>query len=462
MTLRTSCAALAAITVFAGQAAAADLGGNCCADLEERVAELEATTAHKGNRKVSLTISGWVNEAILVWDDGRESNAYVGTNDLERSRFRFLGEAKIDADWSAGYLLEIGVRGNRLNRTNQDTDEGGASLDVRQSNWWIKSKQWGKVTLGLAGAATYHITEMDGVNTKLLVNAELGSWIGSNGGGFFLVSNNNDTGQHTSLRWGDILPQQNGSNTNPGNGERFDIIKYESPAWQGFVFSTAWGEDDVWDVALRYTGEVAGFKLTGGIGYERSTDASGINERGCAVASQVTDVKSSDTSCRELGMSGTIQHIESGLYVYGAYGQKWDENRQAVVEATAGGAKGSDDSDQFWYLQAGIERKFVDLGKTTIYGEYHRSDVGAGIIQSTGRVKDFTALAGNFFMAGSEIDVWGLGVVQNIDKAGMDLYLSYRNLSADVFTSSDGLKAGATKTSVEDFNVLYAGALIQF
>ena len=47
-------------------AKAADLGGNCCADLEERVAELEATTARKGNRKVSLTVSGWVNEAGAV------------------------------------------------------------------------------------------------------------------------------------------------------------------------------------------------------------------------------------------------------------------------------------------------------------------------------------------------------------------------------------------------------------
>jgi len=37
---------------------AADLGGDCCADLEERVAELEATIARKGNRKVSLTLSG--------------------------------------------------------------------------------------------------------------------------------------------------------------------------------------------------------------------------------------------------------------------------------------------------------------------------------------------------------------------------------------------------------------------
>ena len=46
-------------------ASAADLGGNCCADLEERIAELEATTARKGNRKVSLTVSGWVAEQVM-------------------------------------------------------------------------------------------------------------------------------------------------------------------------------------------------------------------------------------------------------------------------------------------------------------------------------------------------------------------------------------------------------------
>ena len=43
---------------------AADLGSDGVADLEERIAELEATTARKGNRKVSLTISGYVNEQV--------------------------------------------------------------------------------------------------------------------------------------------------------------------------------------------------------------------------------------------------------------------------------------------------------------------------------------------------------------------------------------------------------------
>src|SRR4026207_350447 len=96
-------AGLLAGGLSAGSASAADLGGNCCSDLEERIADLEATTARKGNRKVSLTVSGWVSEEIAWWDDGTESKAYVGTNPVEQSRVRFLGEARIAKDWSAGY-----------------------------------------------------------------------------------------------------------------------------------------------------------------------------------------------------------------------------------------------------------------------------------------------------------------------------------------------------------------------
>src|ERR1051325_4522068 len=57
-------------------AKAADLGGDCCADLEERVAELEATTARKGNRKMSLTITGQLNRMIMFWDDGHTHGIY--------------------------------------------------------------------------------------------------------------------------------------------------------------------------------------------------------------------------------------------------------------------------------------------------------------------------------------------------------------------------------------------------
>ena len=147
-------------------AKAADLGGDCCADLEERVAELEATTARKGNRKVSLTVSGWVNEAVFDWDDGTAawSLRRVPTS-LSSSRFRFVGEAKIDKDWSAGYVLELGIRDTKSSSYSQNDDEGGAVgttvgiLDVRKSAWFLKSKTYGKFKVGREGLATDHLLD---------------------------------------------------------------------------------------------------------------------------------------------------------------------------------------------------------------------------------------------------------------------------------------------------------------
>ena len=40
---------------------------------------------------------------------------------VEQSRVKFLGEAKIDKDWSGGYLLEIGIQGHLSNQWNQFT-----------------------------------------------------------------------------------------------------------------------------------------------------------------------------------------------------------------------------------------------------------------------------------------------------------------------------------------------------
>lgn len=161
-----------------GSASAADLGGNCCADLEERIAELEATSARKGNRKVSLTVSGWVNEAIYFWDDGIESNVYVGTNSLEQSRVKFSGKAKINGDWSAGYTLELGVVGANSGQFSQDNDNGTTvnAVSVRKSVWFVENKSFGKVSVGQEGTSTYHLLDdADGVNTRNYSDAEAAS-----------------------------------------------------------------------------------------------------------------------------------------------------------------------------------------------------------------------------------------------------------------------------------------------
>ena len=113
-------------------AMAADLGGDCCADLEERVAELEATTARKGNRKVSLTISGHVARSIGWYEDdgarydatcqskrnllvekGKGSEWYSAGHGVSGSRIQFSGSAQLTSSWTAGYTLRLRLSGDR-------------------------------------------------------------------------------------------------------------------------------------------------------------------------------------------------------------------------------------------------------------------------------------------------------------------------------------------------------------
>ena len=60
--------------------------------------ELEATTVRKGNKQVSVTLSGWVIKLGTWWDDGREQNFYVGDKDTKlSSNFQISGSAQIAA-----------------------------------------------------------------------------------------------------------------------------------------------------------------------------------------------------------------------------------------------------------------------------------------------------------------------------------------------------------------------------
>ncbi len=410
-------------------AQAADLGGDCCADLEERIAELEATTARKGNRKVSLTISGWVNEAVFAWDDGTESNVYIGTNSLEQSRFKFAGEAKIDKDWSAGYTIEVGVQGHPSNQWDQIGPQSKSStttdlsLTLRKSNWWVKSKTYGKLTVGLEGTSTYHLLDdADGANTRNYSDAEAAAVAQ---GAFFVMSD----GASTGLRWNQILRGFN--NATPGQDGRRNIVRYDSPEFGGFVASASWGEDDLWDTSLTYKGEFNGIKLIGKIGYGESTDPAST---GTACGGPTGGFK-----CTWWGAAGTVMHSPTGLYLYGGYGEQTIDSLPSVF----------DDTSTTYFLQPGIERKWHPIGKTTIFAEYRKDDAGANVSTAGTVAKSLTR--------GADVTFYAAGVVQNIEAAAMDLYAIYRHADGDYI---DG-PTGETNT-IDDFDMIITGARIQF
>ena len=372
----TLTAGAAFILGMAGQAQAADLkGGGCCADLEERVAELEATTARKGNRVVSLEISGQVNKALLIWDDGDESDAFIVDPDSDGSRFRFTGKAKLKPGWEAGYTMEFNVTDAQSNTVSQDNDESafGDTPKIRRNFLYIEGERLGRFTIGQENQATDGINEIDVVGTYSSVSKT------HYAGGFFITGGD-------GLRWQDVLGAI-------GGGQE-DIIRYDTPTIAGFVASVSWGDDDIYDVALRFSKQFNSVKVAAGIGY------------------LVDDREDSDVDT-QLSGSVSAQHVPSGLFATFAAGQRdFDDDRE---EATN------------WYVKGGISRKWLPYGDTTLWADYaHFNGFGDGFeLDSSTEENPFT-------VSSSEANVWGFGVVQAFDSAALNVYALTQFYSADI------------------------------
>jgi predicted porin len=430
--MKFSLGALVAAGVLAGgfatSASAADLGGNCCADLEERIAELEATTARKGNRKVSLTISGWVGQQVTWWDDGEESNVYV--HDLGTtlaSHVKFTGQATISPGWSAGYVLHLETVSSDSLTTSADRDNGPAvytgtpnGVQTLQSFWFVKSDTLGKLSVGRQSQASDNAAILvDGSGSLVPAN-----WVAFDVNSFAVRSaavapvNQISWGNAGSCRgmggaWGDC------------NGLTQNVVRYDSPTYAGFSVSASWGEDDMWDIAGRFSGEFNGVKVAAAVAYNEVSDESypvgGLNPPGTPAY---------DGKYFQAGLY--LEHVPTGVFGLFNYGHLDTSDSDIASPAFS-----EVDSDTY-YFKAGLRRRWSPLGHTVLYGEYLRNNDGMA----------------QFSGDSSKLDVWGLGVVQEIDAAAMSVWLKYRHLSyEDNFLYDD---------TAEDFQYVGFGALINF
>jgi predicted porin len=360
-------------------AKAADLGGDCCSDLEDRVAELEATTVRKGNKKVSVTLYGQVNRAILWWDDHVESNTYSVDNNYESSRFGFKGSAKIAGDWSGGYRLEVEptfANSARLNQFNDDNaNDSLGPMNVRHSFIYLNNKQYGEVRLGLTATPIYNITKDTNV-TDLEDTMHSDDRMNQS---FFLrakASPKNAEGLST-IRWSDISRCFESSNAFICS-TRKEGAAYWSPTWEGFSASIGWFEDDEWGAALRYKKEWgATWEVGGGIGYAKLRDER-LQTAGGGLAGFERDID-------EWGGSASIKHLPTGLFVFSAFSIN-DTNDSNAIGAFNGKTPPEYNA---WDVQFGIQRKLPwfgldSLGETSIWGGI--SQINDGFAQGSSGV----------------------------------------------------------------------------
>jgi hypothetical protein len=451
-------AALGLFTVVGiPSAKAADLGGDCCADLEERVAELEATTARKGNRKVSLTISGQVSTMVMGWSDGNDAVLIPGQQKLNPGRgndvyvvdnvmsggtyFALTGSAKINPNLSAGFNVTIAMdTGGRSHQTTQFDDDGTASgsgdnstgariaggfdtdIVMTLANWYLDHKQLGRIEVGRANTATAGLTTIDLGGAGVIANANIGYTQRS----MFLALD--DVALFSSkTTWAAAL---GGNTVNGASLSRGNVISYSTPTFGGFSAKAAWGEDDLWDVALRYAGEFSGFRLAAGLGYVHNSSGLGDVSEEFNAAGLAQD----KAKPNQVKGSASILHVATGLYLTGAY-----VNQDNDAHIT-----GLDDHTRLYYVQGGISKNWIGLGNTTLYGEY------AKVNDARVDIGDFVGGTANLPV---DSRVWGLGVVQSIDAAAMEVFLAYRQYSAEVQDAG---------VDFNDFQVVMGGARIKF
>jgi hypothetical protein len=473
----------AAGTMMTGSAFAADLGGDCCADLEERVAELEATTARKGNRKVSLTISGQVNKTMNYWSDGSRSNVNTGyDNHNSSSRVGFTGNAKISPNYTAGYsmLFEWGDKA-RTSTFGQLQDIGSsrgvpntalssrvddAFVRLRDSNVWVESNTLGRLTMGrLTSEAATGTIDLAGIG------AAVGDDAGCNGGGLQFRGGAVATAANPGglgKRIADYTPGCGGPWAN-----RLQAIKYTSPTFAGFVFVAHVGGQNLkveqsnidstlinqaqagreWGAVLRYAGEFSGVRLAASAGYQvdefnrelAGTPGAGNNGDNLIAGGAAYGAQGDYTSGRSklINLALSMMHTPTGLFAQGEYTRgNFDVQRPDSLTTM----RGARDMSRF-HIQAGISQNWFGAGKTSLYGEYMRSNnwayatagyalSGAGCAPATiytvacnlttGATVS-AASAATVLSSGDRISTWGLGINQAVDAAAMDLYINYRN-----------------------------------
>jgi hypothetical protein len=482
-------------------AKAGDLGGDCCADLEERVAELEATTVRKGNKKVSVTLSGWVVKSINWWDDGFNGGFAVGDKDYDLgSRFAITGSATIAPGWSGGYNITVTTGGTAFGIAANGVDEYnsvnglfyGSSfshINTLYSYGYIKSDTYGTLNWGhLSPASDNPAVLADASGTVIESN-----FVGFEGAGFGLFA----AGAPTGLSWASFW--QCNSGAAPGAdcfGTAQPAVRYDSPTWGGFRFETSYGTYDVlpalldtlgvpnhpttqksnfWDGAVFYNGDWwTNWKVTAAYAFTwlESNPFSGGEEK-----------------IHQVG--GTVLHSPSGLGIYAM--AEWElmdaagnnrcpgstANPTVTVATPTGGTAqvvgapvttpgcltaGTQLRDtQMWGVKPFIQGNWWNgVGKTIFFGEYAqyedfgRTYSGAGI--NALPVCATNLGAATCLVTGSDMDRWGLGVVQEIDAAAMHLWLRWQHQELDVGLVDTATGNRGTQ-GFDDFNLFQAGGI---
>ncbi len=217
---------------------------------------LSAVAQDKGGDNWS--ISGWINEALIYYDDG-DRNDFVQASDNGTtlgSRITLAGSTELEnSGLDAGFevILEPLSNVTPLIEANQDNFESanGADIGVLGTSGYFGGA-FGKLTLGLQSMPTDNIA--------VLADPSLTLWSSISpvfrGNGFFLQ----DDEARPGAVWGNFLNCYTAEGLRAAGGIGLDCngiyrngVRYDLPTFhENLSIAVSYANDDIFDIAFKY------------------------------------------------------------------------------------------------------------------------------------------------------------------------------------------------------------------
>jgi hypothetical protein len=368
----------------------------------------------------SWNISGWINESISYYDDGEGSDAVqISDNGTTLgSRITFSGSATLPGELNAGFDVTIepfsgnsNFLGNNAgqitplvfaNQDNLDSFNGG-DIGLLGSSIYVGGS-WGKVTLGLQSMPTDNI--------GVLGDPSMTIWSGVGalfrGAGFFLRGAEGAGLLDGGGTWGSFSQCMTLNGLGIGidcNGVYRNGIRYDLPAMGPVSIAVGYANDDIYDIAAKYSDKIGDLDVRFNIGYAYNADGganvatrtvttttgvdTGMTAGGDPVLMDVTSVSLGDTDTEMLTMQVGLMDTVTG--VFGAF--TWQHEK-----ASGDVSDYAEDKTNAYYTKLGIRKRWNKLGDTAFYAEYGQYD------------DQYSALLGEQGVTGSKLTRTGMAL----------------------------------------------------
>ena len=360
----------------------------------------QAAIAEEEEAAATWSISGWINEGLTSWDDGEGSGvAQLSDNGTTLgSRITLAGSTPLNEEGlSAGFevIVEPLSANTPLIFSDQDSLKtfNGGDITLLGSSAYVKGN-WGKLTFGLQSMPTDNIA--------VLADPSLTIWSGISpvfrGNGFTIRGLGAGA---TNTSWGSFLNCLTANQLTGIGGIGIDCngiyrngVRYDFPAFGNVSVAVGYANDDVYDIAAKYTGKHGRLSSVFHVGY--------------AVNSDGGTVVGATGGADNIQVQGGLMDSETGLF----------GTLALQFESADGAAAGTGDDTDAWYFKGGIKKQWVRFGETALYFEFanYNDQYGSGNVDG---------------ITGSEVEHIGLSYDQYFGSK-LITYVKFESLSLDV------------------------------